>query len=220
MKPHALQDGLHVIQLEEELLVYDVAHHKAHYLNSTTANIWQLCDGTRDIAQLAALLVCNGDASEMEAIVRLALEQLSQRHLLREAVDTTANSGGVHRREVLKKLAMITSIPTVMTVMARPAFAQMSPTACSSDADCANDSATSAAIAATGGCLQARCVSGNCLTVAVAEGGASSISTGNPCTRAVCRAGTRVTENVPTGTPCVDANGVPGLCVAGNCGFA
>ena len=39
-----------------ETLVHDAEHHKVHVLNSTAARILQMCDGTRDVDEIAGSL--------------------------------------------------------------------------------------------------------------------------------------------------------------------
>lgn len=217
MKPTALQKGFHITHLDDEILVYDAERNKAHYLNPTTAKIWQHCDGTRDTAELATLLRNEQDVCEAEAIVELALEQLSRRHLLKKSVQSPSTARRLARRDALKKLATIASIPAIMTVMARPAFAQFSPTSCTSDSDCVSDPFTSGTVAASLGCQTARCVSGNCQATPVTDGTPSVLPTGNACSESVCMNGVPVTRNRPDQTPCTLSGGVTGFCSNGNC---
>ena len=48
--------GIVVEELGEEILLYRPTTHKAIHLNGTAATIWKLCDGTRSINDLVALL--------------------------------------------------------------------------------------------------------------------------------------------------------------------
>ncbi|MGD9502259.1 MAG: PqqD family protein [Methyloceanibacter sp.] len=48
--------GIVVEELGEELLLYRPTTHKAIHLNGTAAAIFKLCDGTRSLADLVALL--------------------------------------------------------------------------------------------------------------------------------------------------------------------
>lgn len=49
-------------EFEGESLLYSTAHTKTVYLNETASLIWQLCDGSRSVEQLVALI-----ESEMES---------------------------------------------------------------------------------------------------------------------------------------------------------
>ncbi len=48
--PLARKNELIIQELPEELLVYDLARHKAHCLNKTSAFIWKHCDGETTVA--------------------------------------------------------------------------------------------------------------------------------------------------------------------------
>jgi hypothetical protein len=56
LMPHARTDQLVVSEVDDEVLVYDLARHKAHCLNRTTALVWRHCDGQTPVAALAARL--------------------------------------------------------------------------------------------------------------------------------------------------------------------
>src|SRR5437016_4477048 len=96
--PRARTEGLVVEELTDEVLVYDLQRHKAHCLNLTAAAIWKQCDGRSTAAQIADRLnrqemrqdsEIRGQSSHVrahEAIVWLALDQLSRDHLLEEQV--------------------------------------------------------------------------------------------------------------------------------------
>ena len=48
------RDGLRPFPIDDEAVVYDVAHDSVHYLNRTAWFIWEKCDGTREPAEIAA----------------------------------------------------------------------------------------------------------------------------------------------------------------------
>ena len=76
--------------LDEEAVVYDVAHDVLHYLNATARFIWERCDGDRTIAEIADELneVFDLDGSgetaaeEIVADVRNTLANLSGNGLM------------------------------------------------------------------------------------------------------------------------------------------
>jgi hypothetical protein len=49
-----VRPDLRLEDLGNELLVYDELHRQYHLLNSTARLVWQLCDGTRGLAEIAA----------------------------------------------------------------------------------------------------------------------------------------------------------------------
>lgn len=129
MKPLALQEGVIVQPLGNELLVYRQDRDEAHCLNSLTALIWKSSDGTRGLAELTALVRREAQADADDALVLSALECLSQAGLLREDVVTTPARGGVSRRDLLRRVCvnggMIAASAAVISLLApTPAQAQ------------------------------------------------------------------------------------------------
>src|SRR5438270_13360436 len=106
MKPLARTDKLTVRAMPDETLVYDLERHKAHCLNRTASLVWEHCDGRHDADGLAELLARELalPAAEAAAAARLALEQLSRRGLLREAVAPAAGRERLTPRQALRQL--------------------------------------------------------------------------------------------------------------------
>lgn len=49
-------NGFYTEEMEGEHLLYRIGADKAYHLNETASLIWQLCDGTRTVDQVVALL--------------------------------------------------------------------------------------------------------------------------------------------------------------------
>ncbi len=140
----ARRRDLLVRDLENETVVYDLRNERAHCLNRSAAAIWRLCDGRRDLAALVDEARRTVDPGVDEALVRSALEQLSQVELLETPLDARPAEGagrgaGAGRRRALKKLAAIgglsLAIPMVWSIVApTPAYAMSctDPSACTS----------------------------------------------------------------------------------------
>lgn len=129
MHPERQSEHLFVREFEGEALVYDERSDKAHALNATSAFVFQLCDGTRSRADLvAAVEEKNGVAThEAEALVELALEQLSHRKLLVQPVERAQGERRMSRRKVLQTLAIgIAAIPVIVSLAAPSAAAAFS----------------------------------------------------------------------------------------------
>ncbi len=127
MNPQARKDKLTVRELPDETLVYDLERHKAHCLNATCALVWKHCDGRTSLAGLARLVQENLHIAQGEAVVQLALEQLSRRHLLEEQVEPLTEEARLSRRAVLRRLALTAvALPLAMTIAAPKAHAQIS----------------------------------------------------------------------------------------------
>ena len=54
--PKAKTSEILVQELENELLVYDLKTNKAFCLNETSAIVFQLCDGTKTVAEISQML--------------------------------------------------------------------------------------------------------------------------------------------------------------------
>lgn len=102
-------DELRVVDLPDEVLIYDLKRHQAHCLNQTAAFVWRRCDGQTSVAQLAALLQAdreNLNIAAAEEMVWLALDRLSRAHLLQGRVIPPAVAAGIPRRALLRKVAL------------------------------------------------------------------------------------------------------------------
>lgn len=122
-KPIARSEDLIVERLDDEVLVYDLLTEKYHALNETSAALWELCDGSRTVEDLATFVGAD-DPSTGQRVVWLALKQLSERRLLLEPADIPE---GTSRRELLRRVAIagavVLSVPLVRSINA-PAAAQ------------------------------------------------------------------------------------------------
>src|SRR5688572_9635703 len=116
--PAARSDGLVVKHLAGETLIYDLERDQAHHLNPTAAAVFELCDGraTERVGQPVS------DETICEAV-----EQLGECGLLAGAPQL---DGGVSRREVVRKAALIgagaaVAAPLIKSIVApTPAHAQ------------------------------------------------------------------------------------------------
>ena len=70
-------------ELDGELLIFDPVTSNTHRLNDTALFIWQSCDGTRDVGQVASALAAAYDVSADEAHghVERLLNELSDKGL-------------------------------------------------------------------------------------------------------------------------------------------
>ncbi len=76
----------HLIQhdMDEEVLVYDPVVDRTHRLNSSATLIWELCDGTRSLEDIARVLTEQFEVEFETALrdARAVLEQLKEEQLL------------------------------------------------------------------------------------------------------------------------------------------
>jgi hypothetical protein len=112
--PVARKSGLVVQEMPDEVLVYDLNSNKAHCLNDTAAKVWKACDGNTSVAEIAA----NFGKGSNEDLVWLAIDQLSESHLLESQISTKFK--GQSRRDVIKKigLASIIAVPVIASLVA------------------------------------------------------------------------------------------------------
>ncbi|HEX5732519.1 MAG TPA: PqqD family peptide modification chaperone, partial [Blastocatellia bacterium] len=99
--------------LADEVLVYDLERDRAHCLNLSAARVWERCDGDHTVREIAREV---GD----EEVVWMAVEQLSRAGLLEEKIKRPGETGGMSRREVIKRIAAAAAIgvPVVTSIVA------------------------------------------------------------------------------------------------------
>jgi hypothetical protein len=138
--PAARSDGLIIERLPGELLVYDQERDEAHCLHAEAAAVFDLLDGTRTSAEIAALASEHLPKAVSDAMVEQVLAELSARNLLAE---DGAASDGLSRRDLLHRgtltgvagAVLITSIAAPV-----PAAAQSGNTGgCTTGTTCGNE---------------------------------------------------------------------------------
>lgn len=120
LKPVARKNDLVVQEADGEILVYDLATNKASCLNDTAAFVWQNCDGSNDISDIARALGRKTNNEISDDFVWLAIDALSKKDLFEEAVPVELAMVGTTRREVIKKigLASMVALPIIATMVA------------------------------------------------------------------------------------------------------
>jgi hypothetical protein len=223
MQPKARTEHLTVRELADETLVYDHQTHKAHCLNPTSALVWKHCDGTRDVATLARVVQEALGTENADAVVRLALEQLSRRKLLAEAVTPPSEQARLSRRAVLRGLVVAAVALPLVTTMTACASSQQSPKV---DCSKAKDNTPCDPGFGSGTCCSGGCVS----DVLFLSDNSNCGSCGNKCGEGeTCENGTCVKDEEPSippppsgcgkvGDPCTCSNGKKGKCASdGRC---
>jgi hypothetical protein len=128
--PLARDKGLLCREMPDGLMVYDLDRHEAHSLNRTAALVWRHCDGKMGVSDLAVLLQQKANLPAEEAVVWLALESLDKAHLLQDRLTRPAETPGMSRRAVIRKIGLagglVALLPLVDSLTAPPAYAQAS----------------------------------------------------------------------------------------------
>jgi Coenzyme PQQ synthesis protein D (PqqD) len=97
--PRARRDGVEVVAMDDEVVVYDTARNRAHALNRTSAAVWQACDGHTTIAE-ARLHVAQALGAEVsEQTFWMAVDQFEQAGLMDGAAAHTLR---LTRRQAVK----------------------------------------------------------------------------------------------------------------------
>jgi hypothetical protein len=130
IKPLVKTSEILVQELENELLVYDLQTNKAFCLNETSAIVFQLCDGTKTVAEISHSIAKKTNQPITEDLVWLALDGLKKDKLLEESERFEINFNGLNRRQVIRKLglASLIALPLVSSVIA--------PTAANAQSSC------------------------------------------------------------------------------------
>jgi Coenzyme PQQ synthesis protein D (PqqD) len=113
----ARQDDLVIQNLSDEVMVYDLNHHKAHCLNKTAAFVWQHCDGETSVDELARLLRRETGSPADEEVIWYALDKLGQANLLAERL-TPPTKDGMSRRRMIRRLGALMMMPAVVSIVA------------------------------------------------------------------------------------------------------
>jgi len=120
--PKSRTDQIVVQELNGEILIYDLRDNRAMCLNEMSSAVWQACDGSNSVADIAKK-VGNED------IVWLALAQLKEEKLI-DAVPALSEKfdGQSSRREAVRKIALgsMLALPVIATLVAPPPAAAQS----------------------------------------------------------------------------------------------
>ena len=122
--PAARSAGLIVTASEDELVIYDVAAKHIHHLNAVSAAVWQLCDGRRTVAEVAAAATETIGARVDADAVAIAAAKLGDARLLVEAVAIPRMSRRIFGRRVA--MAGAAAVPAVVSITAPHASASAS----------------------------------------------------------------------------------------------
>ena len=89
LKPK-VRDGLEVVELDGEAVVYDEDSGNLHHLNQTATLVFSLCDGTATVPELAADLsqAFGMPADQIEQQVRSLLRKFRRMELLERSNGT------------------------------------------------------------------------------------------------------------------------------------
>ncbi len=118
--PRRLNEGVTVQPIGSETLVYDERRHKAYCLNATSATVWNLSDGHRTPAQIAAEATILLTASVSVELVNFTLAELLRDDLLEPATVVAPALPAVSRRAMIQSLGASSALllPAVAVILA------------------------------------------------------------------------------------------------------
>ena len=130
MNPLARKSNLFAENLPEEVILYDKSNNKVHCLSKTAAAIWESCDGTRSVDDLARFVEAKLGAPADREVVLLALEELEKADLLEAGSGIVPDAALTSRREAVGKIALAgTALVATIVASAPKAHASVGPCA-------------------------------------------------------------------------------------------
>ena len=127
LTPLSRRENIVLQEYGREILIYDLKRDKAYNLNETASLVWQACDGTRTINEISALIGRKLRLPVSNDFIWLALDGLRKENLLENANELAPPFAGVSRREVIRRIGLISlvALPTISSLIA-PAAAHAS----------------------------------------------------------------------------------------------
>jgi hypothetical protein len=125
--PCARTTELLIEELEDELLVYDLAADKAHRLNATAAAVFRHADGTRTIPDIVDVLAEQVGVLADEDLVLITLDGLVEAGLVEEYEKRSTKDTRTSRRKFIQRAGAVgaaaAALPIVHSIIA-PTVAQ------------------------------------------------------------------------------------------------
>jgi hypothetical protein len=121
MNPLARRSDLFAENLPEEVVLYDKTNNKVHCLNKVAATVWESCDGTRTVDDLAHMVEAKFGARSDRKLVLQALAELEKAGLLEAGSGIDSEVESTSRREAVGKLVMAGSALVATIVASAPA---------------------------------------------------------------------------------------------------
>jgi PqqD family protein of HPr-rel-A system len=95
MKPKT-KEGLAVVELDGEAVIYDEATGNLHHLNPTATIVFSLCDGSATVKEIAAEISAafGVETSQVEVEIRSLLKEFRREELLETRIPSTVSKQG------------------------------------------------------------------------------------------------------------------------------
>ncbi len=139
--PRARSTDLLLQSTGDDLVVFDQQRNTTHTLNRTAALVFEQADGTRSVADLAALLQAKLNETADEDLVLMTLDKLRRAHLLEDAGPRSAETLRASRRRFVRKIGLVGALtlllPAVETIVAPTSAMAQSGSICAGGCECA-----------------------------------------------------------------------------------
>jgi hypothetical protein len=135
--PIARQRGLVMLEMPDDLLVYDIDANQGHCLNRSAAIVWNLCDGSNSVTDMVREFETASGGKVTEDFVWLAIDQLIESKLI-DGTTVGRFATTQSRRQALRSigLASMTALPVISSLVMPPNTLGNVNCACTSNADC------------------------------------------------------------------------------------
>lgn len=149
--PVARKTGLVIQEVPEEVLVYDMEANKAHCLNKSAALVWQSCDGSRSVSEIASHVTSVSGDKVTDDFVWLAIDQLNSNDLLEKQIQPDFK--GISRRDVIKRIGLTSMIalPIIASLVAPPTALAVGSCSCIDVSNCVGTQCPSTSVCNTNG---------------------------------------------------------------------
>jgi hypothetical protein len=113
-----------VREVADDFIVYDEDTHRAHCLNSTAAQVWRLCDGKKNVAEITRAIEKDLQSPVGEDLVWVTLRKLWKSRLLQSPEHAEIL---LSRRAVVRRIGMATlAVPIITSILVPKAEAAVS----------------------------------------------------------------------------------------------
>lgn len=131
--PRARTTELLIEELEDELLVYDLAADRAHRLNPTAATVFRQADGTRTVQDIVDALAKQVGVLADEDLVLITLDELVEAGLVEDYATRSTKDARSSRRKFIQRAGAVgaaaAALPIVHSIIA-PTVAQAQSPGC------------------------------------------------------------------------------------------
>jgi len=106
-------------ELSDECLLYDETTNHAHCLNQVAAEVWKLCDGRNNIAEITLALGRHLNRRVEEELIWMAVRRFQKCGLFLNTIPELSGTNALSRRELARKVGRgaVVAFPLVTSVL-------------------------------------------------------------------------------------------------------